>query len=251
MFFNNKFVRIGLSVLVGVTILVLWEVSHRLKLVSPLVLPAIAEVLENFKIGVIEGEWWYHIGVTASEGALGFFYGALAALVIGSLFAFVDTLRISFYPYILALQTFPKLAIAPILVTWLGYGMAPKVVIAAILAFFPIFVNTIAGLRSVSEGEIDLLRAMRATPLQEFRYLRLPRALAYIFPSLTVAVVVALLGAIVGEFVGSQAGLGYLILQLTFLGDTAAVYAVLMVLSLMGMTSYSVLVLLERMTKYK
>ncbi len=231
--------------------LILWEIAYRSKLVSPLVLPDMAEVLENFTVGIIKGEWWHHIGVTATEGALGFFFGAMAALIIGSVFAFVDTLRISFYPYILALQTFPKLAIAPILVTWLGYGLAPKVVIAAILAFFPIFVNTIAGLRSVNEGEIDLLRAMQASSLQEFRYLRLPRALAYIFPSLTVAVVVALLGAIVGEFVGAQAGMGYLILQLTFLGDTAAVYAVLLVLSLMGMTAYGLLVLLERMTKYK
>src|SRR5699024_9206464 len=124
---------------------------------------------------------------------------------------FVDTIRISLYPYIIAAQTFPKIAIAPLLITWLGYGWSPKIVIGATLAFFPVFANTIAGLREVNNDELDLLRSLKASSWQEFRYLRLPNALSYIFPSLTVAAVMSLLGVIVGEFVGASAGLGYLI----------------------------------------
>jgi len=209
--------------------LILWQLAYQFGWVSHLVLPSIKEVLSAFYDGVILGAWWQHIGVTLLEALLGFVYGVAAAIALGAVFAFAETLRVSFYPYVLIAQTFPKIAIAPLLVTWLGYNMAPKVVIAALLVFFPVFVNTIAGLRSASEDQLNLLRAMQASKWQEFKSLRLPLALAYIFPALTVAVVYALLGSIVGEFVGAKAGLGYVIVQFTFLGDIAGVFAVLMV----------------------
>ncbi len=212
--------------------MILWQLAYQFGWVSHLVLPSIKEVLSAFYDGVILGAWWQHIGVTLLEALLGFVYGVAAAIALGAVFAFAETLRVSFYPYVLIAQTFPKIAIAPLLVTWLGYNMAPKVVIAALLVFFPVFVNTIAGLRSASEDQLNLLRAMQASKWQEFKSLRLPLALAYIFPALTVAVVYALLGSIVGEFVGAKAGLGYVIVQFTFLGDIAGVFAVLMVLAI-------------------
>lgn len=235
----------------GALILILWQLAYQFEWVSRLVLPSIGQVLSTFHDGVILGAWWGHIGVTLLEAMLGFVYGVAAAIALGAVFAFSDTIRVSFYPYILVVQTFPKIAIAPLLVTWLGYNMAPKIVIAALLVFFPVFVNTIAGLRSASEDQLNLLRAMQASKWQEFRSLRLPLALAYIFPALTVAVVYALLGSIVGEFVGAKAGLGYIIVQFTFLGDIAGVFAVLMVLAIVGTALYAILSWVEKKTSFK
>jgi len=247
----NRVLTSSLTIGFGALILILWHLAYERGWVSNLVLPSIGQVLSTFYDGVILGAWWEHIGVTLLEALLGFVYGVAAAIALGAVFAFSETLRVSFYPYVLVAQTFPKIAIAPLLVTWLGYNMAPKVVTAALLVFFPVFVNTIAGLRSASEDHLNLLRAMQASKWQEFRSLRLPLALAYIFPALTVAIVYALLGSIVGEFVGAKAGLGYIIIQFTFLGDIAGVFAVLMVLAMIGTALYAILAWFEKKTHFK
>ncbi|CAM5216331.1 Riboflavin transport system permease protein RibX [Castellaniella defragrans] len=248
---TSRLIEILLTVLIAAAILMAWHSASRTGSISPLVLPPIEEVLERLQEGLLSGEWLPHIATTLYEAGLGLCYGVGLAILIGAVFAFVDLLRVSFYPYILIAQTFPKIAIAPLLVTWLGYGAAPKVVISALLAFFPVFVNTISGLRSVKQSEVNLLRSLKASPFQEFIYLRLPRALSYIFPALTVAVVVSLLGAIVGEFVGARKGLGYLIMQYTFLGDVASVYAVLAVLSVIGVSLYGLIKIAEQTTRFK
>jgi NitT/TauT family transport system permease protein len=170
---------------------------------------------------------------------------------LGALFAYVPALRMAAFPYVVFLQTFPKIAIAPVLVAWLGYGLLPKVVIGALLAFFPVFANTVAGLSQIDADELRLLRSLGATRWQELRYLRLPSALPYIFAAMDVAVVVSLLGVIVGEFVGAEQGLGYRIQARTGFGDMASVYAVLFILGCIGTGLYQLMRLLRSLLLFE
>jgi NitT/TauT family transport system permease protein len=235
---RSLWARYGVSVVfMGtlVLILALWFLAVGIGVVSHLILPAPGEVAVAFATGVFQGAWLNDMYVTLQEAVLGFLAGAILAVVIGAVFAYMSTLRRGLYPFILAFQTFPKIAIAPLLLAWLGYGLAPKVIIAAMLAFFPVFSNTLAGFLEVDPAMVDLLRSMRASPLQELRYLRAPNAVAFIVPSFDVAMVLALLGAIAAELAGAAAGLGNVIQQRTFLGDTPAVYAVLILLAILGL----------------
>jgi NitT/TauT family transport system permease protein len=138
-------------------------------------------------------------------------------------------------PYIIALQSVPKIALAPIIVVWLGYGQLSKVAIAAIVAFFPVLVNTMVGIRGADPQQLELMRALRATRWQTLRWVQLPSALPVIFGGLEVAVVLSVVGAIVGEFTGASQGLGYLILQRNFSLDQAGVFSALIMLSLIGL----------------
>lgn len=158
----------------------------------------------------------------------------MIGVVGGAFLAFIPLLSSAVYPYILAFQAFPKIAIAPLFIIWLGYGDAPKVIIATSLVFFPIIGATMAGLIDVDPDQHNLMRSVGATKRQELRHLRLPRAMSYIFPSLDVAVVVALLGVITVEIVGAESGLGRVITARATYGDTEAVYAAMIVLALAG-----------------
>ena len=157
---------------------------------------------------------------------------------------FISQLRIVevvLYPYIVALQTLPKVAIAPFVLIWVGFGIESKIVIAAMVAFFPMLVNTIVGLKSVPPEKIELMRSLSASRTKIFWYIQLPEALPYIFAGLNIGVVMAVLGAIVGEFIGAKAGLGYLLLQMNYNLDVVGMFAVLVVLGVMGITLNAVM----------
>lgn len=227
-----------------------WQAVASAGIVSPLILAPPSEVVGVlFRLAVVDGTLWPNLLATVNETLLGFVLAVVAAVVVGSVFAFSPILRNAVYPYILVSQTFPKVAIAPLIVAALGYGLAPKVTLAALLAFFPVLANTIAGLTEVSDDEVNLFRAMRASRWQELRYLRIPNALAFIFPALNSAAVLALIGAIVGEFVAAREGVGYAIAQYTVTGEVAATYAMLIALSVFGLVVYGVLSLAERLVR--
>jgi NitT/TauT family transport system permease protein len=137
----------------------------------------------------------------------------------------------------------PKVAVAPLILIWVGLGIEGKVLIAATVCFFPMLVNTIVGLRSAPQNEIDLLRSLSASRWKIFRYVQLPEALPFIFAGLNIGLVLSVLGAIDGEFVGAKAGLGYLILQMNFSMDVSGNFAALLLLGLMG-------VALDMLTQY-
>jgi len=228
-----------------------WLLLVRYGNVSRLILPTPGEVWQAFDTGVFHGEWVVDIATTLEETAIGFLAGAGFAVAVGALLAYLAALRNGLYPLILAFQTFPKIAVAPLLLAWLGYGLAPKVIIAAMLAFFPVFSNTLAGFLQVDAGLVDLFRSMRASAWQELRFLRAPNAMAFIIPSFDVALVLALLGAIAAELAGASAGLGNVIQQRTFLGDTPAVYAVLLLLALLGLAMKFLIGLATRQLHYR
>ncbi len=176
----------------------------------------------------------------------GFLVGSTGGLILGFVIALSPPMERIFYPYVVAFQTVPKVAIAPIIVIWFGYGVTSKVVITATIAFFPLLANTIMGLRAAPQDQVEMMVSYTASRWQVFRMVRLLQALPYIFVGLDVAIVLSVIGAIVGEFVGAKAGLGYLILQKNFNFDMAGTFAILIILSLIGVGLHGLIGIAQR-----
>jgi NitT/TauT family transport system permease protein len=219
---------------VFVCVIALWQASVSLFDVSPLIFPGPGGVLASLYDGLMSGEILQNLTVTLIEILGGFVVGSVLGFALGAAIGQSAILEEIVYPYIVAFQTMPKVAIAPLFVVWFGFGAASKIVITATIVFFPVVVNTIVGLRSAPRDQIDLMTVCTASRWQMFRMIRLPHALPFVFAGLDIGIVLAVIGAIVGEFVGAQAGLGYLILQRNFSMDTAGAFAILIVLSLIG-----------------
>jgi NitT/TauT family transport system permease protein len=222
-----------------VVLLAAWETGIRLFQVSPFVLPTPSAVAHSFWIGISNGVYAKHALLTAMEALGGFGVALVIGVGLASLIAEVRLLERAFYPLLVALQAVPKVALAPLAMIWLGYGPTSKVVLAALLGFFPILINTIAGLKSCDAGKVDLMRAMGASRWQLFRLVRLPNAMPYVFAGVNVAASFVVLGAVTGEFLGAKEGLGTLILLANNELDTAQIFAVLIMLGLLGLTLYS------------
>jgi NitT/TauT family transport system permease protein len=227
------------SVLLLITLLGSWEAAVRLFKVSKHLVPPVSDIGVALWRGLATAPmakdgFWYHGGVTLAEILLGFFIGSGVGLAIGIVVSQMPKLEALLEPYVAALQSVPKVAVAPIIVVWLGFGISSKVMIICLLTFFPVLVTSIAGFRAVDPDRIDLLRSLSATPLQIFRKAKFPSALPYVFAGLNMAAAFSVVGAVVGEFVGAQAGLGVLILQMEAQADTGGSFAVCVVLSLIG-----------------
>lgn len=223
-----------------------WEVAVRALRVSELFLPPPSAIMVALVQGFASGLFLQALGVTMFEILAGYLLAAGAAFLLGTLISQIRLLEVTLYPYIVAVQTMPKIAIAPLLIVWVGFGVESKVVVAALVAFFPMLVNTIVGLKATPAEKIDLMRSLAATRWKIFRLVQLPEALPYVFAGLNVGIVLAVLGAIVGEFVGSKSGLGYLIIQMNFNMDITGVFAVLVILALLGIVLNSVMVAVRR-----
>jgi NitT/TauT family transport system permease protein len=168
------------------------------------------------------------------------------ALVLGTLIALSRRCEYFLYPFILMFQAMPKVALAPLIIIWFGLGLSSKVAQAGLTAFFPLMVNTIAGLRSADEDRIALMRSLDASEIQIFRMLRMPGAMPFIFAGFEIAMMLSLIGAIVAEFVGAQKGLGVLLLSMTFTMDAAGQFSVLFVLSLLGLLLHTIIVVIRK-----
>jgi NitT/TauT family transport system permease protein len=176
---------------------------------------------------------------TLSNAATGFGIGTGLGLVLGSLMAESRMVEKLLMPYAFALQSLPKVAIAPLVVIWFGFGDGSKIAIAALLAFFPVLINSFTGLRAVEPEKLDLMRSLSATRFETYRIVKLPNAAPFIFAGLDMAVVYALLGAIVAEFLGAQQGMGVVITQAQAVSDVAGVFAALVILGVLGIALHS------------
>jgi NitT/TauT family transport system permease protein len=223
-----------------------WELAVRLLKISPVILPGPVAIADQLRHLVMSGLVFPHLGITLSEILGGFAIGSVTALVLGSLIAQFRIVDRIVTPYIVALQAIPKVAIAPLLVVWFGFGISSKVLMTAVISFFPVLVNTVVGLRSVEQDRVDLMIALNATRWQVFRYVRLSSALPFIFAGLDVGIVLAVIGAIVGEFVGARGGLGYLILVYNADLKIAAVFALMVVLGTVGITLHGIVTLVQK-----
>jgi NitT/TauT family transport system permease protein len=228
--------NMGLTLALFVVSMLLWEVLVRLLKVPNFIFPPPSLVAEALWRGLSSGLYFKHAGYTLAETVLGFLIGSGMGLLLGTLIASNRYVDYFMYPYIVMFQSMPKVALAPIFALWLGLGMPSKIFSSAIICFFPLMVNTVAGLRSADEDRVSLMRSLGATNLQVFRHLRLPGALPFIMAGLELAVVLSLIGAIVAEFVGAQAGLGTLIQNMNFNMDVSGQFSVLLVLSAIGLT---------------
>jgi NitT/TauT family transport system permease protein len=227
--------------LFSVALFAFWEFSVVAFDVPHYLLPAPSAVLQSLHFGITSGIYISNLFVTFSQTIVGFLIAATAGILLGTLitqFAVVERLV---YPYIVALQSLPKIAIAPLIIVWLGYGFSSKVVVSAMVAFFPVLVNVIAGMKSADPDQLDLMRSLKASRWQILTMVILPSALPFIFAGLNIAIIFAVLGSIVAEFVGSQAGLGHLILTYNANLDIAAVFACLILLGAMGTTLHGIM----------
>lgn len=230
--------ELALTPLVFLGIVTLWQAVAWLELVSRFILPAPSSIAAALAAGLASGLFLQHALVTVTEAAAGFAIAVAAGLVVGTLVAEFRWLERAVYPYLVALQTMPKIALAPLLVVWFGFGPASKIAVAAVISFFPMLVTTLAGLRDTDQGRLDVLRALGAGRWRCFITAKLPGALPHIFSGLSIAVVFAMTGAIVGEFVGASAGLGYLIIQANARMNIPQVFAILLVLGGIGVLAY-------------
>jgi NitT/TauT family transport system permease protein len=226
------------SVLVAVVIIAVWQGACKFFDISSLVLPTPLAIAARFYELVASGTIWPHLWATTVEIVAGFVFGVVAGLVIGAMVSLIPVVERLVYPYLVALQTLPKVAIAPLFIIWFGYGLTSKIVITALVCFFPILVSVVAGFHATDRDQLDMMKAFGATKWQTLVRLRIPSALVLIFAGLEIAAVLAVIGAIVGEFVGAQVGLGYLIVALNFSLDVPGVFAVLIVLSAIGLVMH-------------
>ncbi|MEU9837035.1 ABC transporter permease [Streptosporangium sp. NPDC048047] len=190
---------------------------------------------------------WQHTWVTTYETVLGFVIAVVIGVLAAVVMVYSATVEKTLYPVLLFAQVIPKIAIAPLFVVWLGFGLTPKVVVAVLIAFFPVVISMVTGLKSVDPEMLQLAATMGASPLKTFAKIRFPASLPHLFSGLKVAVTLAVTGAVVGEFVGANEGLGFVILQANGNLDTPMLFAGLLVMSLIGVVLFVLVEIAEHL----
>ncbi|WP_108663092.1 ABC transporter permease [Acuticoccus kandeliae] len=242
--FARKWGSSAISVGVIVGLILFWEIICRAMAVPSWLLPTPSAILamtwEN------RDRLPRHFLATLNATLGGFILAVAAGVPIAIAITASRILRNVIYPVLLVFQSVPKVALAPLILLWVGFGLPSKIVVAAITAFFPIVINTSAGVSSVSEEMLQLTRSYNSPALRTFLKVRLPFAMPYIFSGMKIAMTLAVIGAVVGEFVGSDVGLGFIILTSSSTMNTALVFSGMMLLSIMGITLFYCIALIER-----
>jgi NitT/TauT family transport system permease protein len=227
-----------------VTLVLLWDLSIRVFRIQPYLVPTPASV-----IGQLVQEWptlWRETLPTLYATLGGFALSALIGVPIAMWIAYSRLVESFVYPLLVFSQSVPKVAIAPLFVVWFGFGVFPKIIDAFLLGFFPVIVATVQGFKSIEPDVVDLARSMGARPFKIFLKFRLPQAMPAIFSGLKVSVTLAVVGAVVGEFVGSNSSLGYVLQKANGTFDLPLMFAGLVILSLMGVVLFLVVEMIER-----
>ena len=188
----------------------------------------------------------YHLGDTLKATVAGFVIGGVVGLVVAALMTESRLIEAAVLPYVVGLQSLPKVAIAPLLVIWFGYGAESKIAMSFVLTLFPVLINSLSGFRSLPRDRLELMMSLRSSRWQIFRMVKLPGALPMIFAGLNIGIVYAMLGTIVSEFSGGQRGIGVIMMQMQAVSDTAGVFAALVVLGVTGYVLISSMRLLNR-----
>ncbi|WP_447915390.1 ABC transporter permease [Delftia acidovorans] len=235
-----------LAAALALVLLGLWELLVRQWGLSALVLPAPSAIAASLWMGLATGYFWPHIRATLQALLLGLAAGSAIGLLAGMALAESELLERVLKPYVVVSQVVPKLALAPLFVLWFGFGMLPTVLITALICFFPLMENTLTGLRQVDAQRLQLFRMLGATRLQTLLRLKLPTGLPAILAGLRVAVVLALVGAVVAEFMGASRGLGAVVIAAQGMMDTTLMFAALVLIAAMGLLLYQACLVLER-----
>jgi NitT/TauT family transport system permease protein len=238
------------SWLLFILILLLWEMLA--KQMSELVLPAPSVVVTTLIEGLTSGYYTPHILRTSLEIVIGLFLGSLLGILTGILMGEVEFIRKLLFPYVIASQAVPKLALAPLFILWFGFGMTSKVVITALICFFPLMENTVTAIQYTDPKKIELFRVLGANRWQTLFKLKIPAGLPSIMAGFRVAVVLAVVGAVVGEFIGGSEGLGALIIASQGMMDTPLMFSVLILITILGTFLYQLIYFIERrLFKYR
>ncbi len=242
--------RMARPLLIGASLLAflgLWEGLVRLMGYPPFILPSPGDVFRRWAVLLADGSLWRHTAVTLGEILAGLGLGTVVATALGYLLAHSPIAERLLSPYIIASQSVPVVAVAPLLVIWFGTGLLSKILVCALVVFFPILVNTVVGVRSVEPEFRDLMRTLEASRWQTFRLLEVPAALPVLLSGLKIGATLSVIGAVVGEFVASNRGLGYLIKQGQQLYDTPLVFVGIGMLVVLAQSLYGVVTLAERL----
>ena len=246
--FKQLFERFS-SLLLATALILLWQIGVKVSGVTEFVLPAPSAIAERIIIDfplLIS-----HSMITLSEVVAGFGLAVSVGLPMALIIFYSPMFERSIYPILIAMQTVPKIVLAPLLVLYLGYGWAPKIVLAFLISFFPILISTVIGLQSLDKDLVNMVRSMGAKEYQVFFKIRLPAALPNVFGGLKVAIYLAVIGAIIGEYVAAEQGLGYLQLQANSQFDTTLNFATVVMISAIGVSLYLILNTLEKRISFR
>jgi NitT/TauT family transport system permease protein len=234
------------SLAVLVVFLTAWEWLPGLFGIPPFILPPASAVWKEFVRMLSTDRVIWHSAITTLEVIVGFFLGSLLGMVIGYLLGMSPRAEMVLSPYILALQIAPKVAFAPLFVMWLGFTVYPKILVAILIVFFPVLVNVLTAMRTVDPDLVNLARAFSATRWQIFRMIEYPASLPPLFSGLRIGATLAVIGVVVGELVGGNLGLGYLLVMGGGQGNTAMVFVAILLLTVIGILAYGAVILAER-----
>jgi NitT/TauT family transport system permease protein len=236
--------RYGLILLVHLGVVVIWQLWVSMGEIPDYVMPSPGATL--LSLGEDYG-WIHNTYVTAVEVFGGYFLAVVAGVSLALLFTWFKAVEAMFMPLMVSLNMIPKVALGPLFIVWLSYGIGPNIIISFSICFLPILLTMERGLKETDADLLDLVRSLRASRWQIFTKIQLPGSLPYLFSGMKVAVVLAVAGAIVGEFIASQEGLGYLMLQVQVTMDTAAMFMAVLLITAIGVVLYSIVLLLEHL----
>lgn len=231
-----------MSLFVGV--IILWQLAVSVFGIREYLLPSPMSVIRAMLSGEIA--WASHISVTAVEIFGAFLVAAAAGVVLGIVIAWSNVLARALMPFLVFVNTLPKVAVAPLFLLWLGYGILPNILIGALIGFFPVVINTAAGLSQIDQDLLDLGRVFNAPKWKVFAKIRIPNAYPYILSAFKVTATAAVVGAVVGEFVASQRGLGYVIITTQSSLNTPVAFAALVWISILGLVLFGGVAMLAR-----
>lgn len=235
----------SIIVIAHLSVFALWYLVTELQIVRPFILPSPAETFAT--LGGDQYKWMSNTLVTATEILVGYGMAVVVGVALALLFSWFRPLHLFLFPLFVTFSMIPKIALGPLLIVWFGYGITTNIFFAFILSFFPILITSARGLRETEPDLIDLVKALKGTRWQIFTKIQLPGALPYVFSSMKVGAILAVAGAIVGEFVASSQGLGYLMIQVQSSLDTAAMFMAVILLSMLGIGLFLLVSLLERL----
>lgn len=234
--FDNLLFRIVPHLILFALILVIWEAAVRLGFITSIIIPRPTAIMGAIvELYFVKGTIYNHFFVTLTEAVVGFLIGASVAVTLAVCSALSDPFKRYVSPYAIVLNVTPGIALTPIIIAWFGYGMGSKIALAAVLCFFPIFVNTLTGLLQRDEDREELFRSVGASNEQIFRKLRVPAALPLLFAGMKIGLTTALIGAVVAEFSQATEGVGVLMSRFSFQLDMASSLATLLSMTLIGL----------------
>lgn len=243
---RTNVINAGLSVVLLIVVLAVVETVSRSGLVSILLVPPPSAIFATLWGGLASGIYWAPLLDSLGAALTGFLIASVLGMTIGGLLASLPRMERVIFPYVVAFQSTPMIAIAPLIIIWVGFGIQSKIVVVTVVCFFPILVNTLQGLRLRDRDRQELAIALGASRWQVFRYIRLPGSMPYVFAGLHVSAIFALIGAIVAEFVGARGGIGTMMNEQRALFNVPGVFAILIILMLVGLTVNLLMKALER-----